>query len=113
MSTFNLTDKKTVRPFDASEWEPSEPMFFKGFNFFEALEIDELFETYRSKTATVAEKFQASFDMLKMSLVDKNGAAILTDDDFETVKNAPFAPLIRAWSYALNPDFHKADEIQI
>lgn len=113
MAIFNFTDKKNIRPFDAAEWEPSESIFFKDFNFFEALKIDELFEVYRSKTATVAEKFQASFDMLKMSLVDETGAAILTDADFDAIKNAPFAPLIRAWSYALNPDFYKADAVQI
>lgn len=110
---FNFTNKKFARKFDASEWAASKPIFFKDVNFYEALKIDDLFERYRLKTATVEEKFKASFEMLTATLIDENGAAVLTDDDFEAIKNAPVAPIIRAWCYATNPDYHKDETVEI
>ncbi len=109
----NFTNKKFARKFDASEWEASKPIYFKNFNFFEALAVDDLFERYRLKTSTVDEKLKASFEMLKMALIDENGDAVLTDADFEAIKNAPAAPIIRAWCYATNPDYRKTETIQI
>lgn len=109
----NFTNKKFARKFDASEWAASKPIFFKSLNFSETMDVDDLFERYRLKTSTVDEKFKASFEMLKKALIDENGDAVLTDGDFEAIKNAPVAPIIRAWCYATNPDYRKDETVEI
>lgn len=109
MAIFDFTANNNTRPFDAHEWGASVPIFFKPLNFFEMLTVNELFESYRLSTSTIEEKLRASFEMMKMALVDENGDAVLTDADFDTVKSAPAAPIIRAWCYAMNAEYNSGE----
>jgi hypothetical protein len=109
MAVFDFTAKNKARQFDASEWGATAPIFFKTLNFFEMMAVNEKFECYRASTSTADERFKASFEMLKMTLVNENDEAILTDADFDAIKNAPAQPIIRAWCYATNPEYNSGE----
>lgn len=102
---FDFAAKTVNRKFDASEWKATKPIFFKALNFFETMLVNEKVQRYYSDDAPEDEKFRVVFEVAKMGLVDENGDAVLTDADFEAMKNAPAAPLVRIWQYALNPDY--------
>jgi hypothetical protein len=109
MNIFDFNTKNNARRFEASEWSASKEIFFKTLNLPETLLINEYFETYRNAETCGEKKVEASFKMLKLALVDENGDAVLTDDDYEAVKNAPAAPIVRAWCYAMNPEYNRGE----
>jgi hypothetical protein len=83
--------------------------FFQNVEFFRDDGRQRKFECYRASTSTADERFKASFEMLKMTLVNENDEAILTDADFDAIKNAPAQPIIRAWCYATNPEYNSGE----
>ena len=106
---FDFNVKTATRQFDASEWGASKDIYFKALNFFETMTVNELFTTYRLKETSDDEKIRVSFEMMKIALVDEKGVPVLTDADFEAIKNAPASPIIRAWCYATNPDYNRGE----
>lgn len=109
MAMFDFSVKNARREFSAAEWGSDKPLFFKGLNIFETLTVNELFEKYRDPSSSIEERVKASFEMLKIALVDEDGNAVLADEDFEAVKNAPAAPIVRAWCYAMNSDYNRGE----
>lgn len=109
MAIFDFSVKNARREFIATEWGADKPLFFKTLNLFETLTVNEFFETYRNAAVSVDDRVKASFEMLKIALVDDEGNAVLSDDDFEAVKNAPAAPIMRAWCYAMNSEYNSGD----
>lgn len=93
-----------ARPFDISEWNSDVKAFFKPFNGFETLAVNEEFIAYNNLKRTREERFRAAFNIAKTALVDETGAALLTDDDYEAIKGASFEPFKRLWRYAVDPD---------
>lgn len=87
--------------FDVHEWNDEVQAFVRPLNSFEALVFNDYARDFFDKSLTNAERFQAAFGAAKMALVDENDAPLLTDDDFEAVKYADFAPIFRVFSVVL------------
>ncbi len=102
---FKTVSNIEKRQFDIKEWNETQTAYFRGLTFVESLQVNDKFAKYRDKSSTSDERFRAAFDVAKMALVDESGTQLITEEDFEAVKNAPPAPLLRIWNYAIDPDY--------
>ncbi|MBR4753138.1 MAG: hypothetical protein IK077_15400 [Thermoguttaceae bacterium] len=93
--------KRERAAFDICEWNEDVKAFIRPLDSFEAFVFNDYARDFFDKELSNEERFTAAFNAAKLVLVDENDAPLLTDDDFESVRYASFAPLFRVFSAVL------------
>lgn len=89
-------------PLDIREWNEEVKAYVRSLDSFEGLVFNDYIRDFFDKNLGHEERFAAAFSAAKLALVNEENEPLLTDDDFEAVRYASFAPLFRMISVVLS-----------
>lgn len=94
--------KRERTEFDVHEWNGTVQAYVKAIDSFEALVFNDFARDFFDRSLSCEERFKAAFSAAKMVLVDAQNKPLLTDDDYEAIRYADFAPIFRVFTVVLN-----------